>query len=436
MPRIFVDTTPLRESPEFARLWWGLGVSNFGAQLTVMAVSLEVFDITNSTFYVGLLGLAALIPLVLLGLYGGALVDHYDRRKVSLLTSSALWVVTLALAGQAWLGLRNVYVLYALVALQSACFAVNNPARQAIIPKLVRPELMPAANSLMGLTGNLAFSVGPFVGALLVQLAGFAPAYTIDAVLFLAALFAVFKLPSMMPERQLDESGNPVEHKRVGLRAVLDGFVYLKTQADVRMTFIVDLCAMIFASPKVLFPAIGTLALGGGPTTVGILTAGVAVGGVVASALSGGLLRVTKQGRIITIAITLWAAAISAFGVIVVMAGQTSPSQPKWGFIFAAAFALVCAGAADQVSAMFRQTILQTATPDHMRGRLQGVFIVVVAGGPRLGELWLGAQATWWNEGVAAVVGGLTCIVVMWFIVRRQRTFLEYDSKFAVTTVD
>lgn len=433
MPRILVDTTPLRESPEFMRLWWGLGVSNFGAQLTIMAVGLEVYDITRSTFYVGLLGLFTLIPLVVLGLYGGALVDHYDRRKVSLITSTALWLTTLTLAAQAWAGVRNVWVLYALVAIQSACFAVNNPARQAIIPKLVRPELMPAANSLMGLTGNLAFSVGPLVGALLVQFVGYAPAYTIDAFLYLAALFAVFKLPSMHPEPQLDADGNPMQRKRVGLRSVLDGLAYLKTQSDVRMTFLVDLYAMVFASPKVLLPAIGMIALGGGSTTVGILTAGVAVGGLLASAFSGGLTSITKQGRVIAFAITAWGLSIVAFGVIVVSAGTSSPEHPQWNYIVLAALALVFAGASDQVSAVFRQTILQTATPDHMRGRLQGVFIVVVAGGPRLGEMWLGTEATWWNEGIAAIVGGITCIVALWLLLAWQRNFLNYDSRLAVS---
>ncbi|MFD2839705.1 MFS transporter [Populibacterium corticicola] len=431
--RILVDTTPLKESPAFARLWWGLGVSNFGAQVTVMAVGLEVYDITQSTFKVGLLGLAALIPLVLLGLYGGALVDVYDRRKVSLITSSALWVITATLALQAWAGVRNEYVLYALVALQSACFAVNNPARQAIIPKLLRPELMPAANSLMGLTGNLAFSVGPLIGALLVQFFGYATAYTIDAALYLAALFAVFKLPPMRPEPELDADGNPKPRRRVGLRSVLDGFAYLKTQSDVRMTFLVDLCAMIFASPKVLLPAIGMIALGGGSTTVGLLTAGVAIGGIFASAFSGGLTHVTKQGKVIAYAITAWGLSIVAFGVIVVAAGQNTPSEPKWSYIIAATIALALAGASDQVSAIFRQTILQTATPDHMRGRLQGVFIVVVAGGPRLGEMWLGTEATWWGEGNAAIIGGITCIVALWLLLAWQKNFLKYDSRTAVS---
>ncbi|WP_435300485.1 MFS transporter [Timonella sp. A28] len=427
MPRLLVDLTPLKESPDFARLWWGLGISNFGAQLTVMAVGLEVYDITKSTFHVGLLGLSALIPLVLLGLYGGALVDAYDRRKVALTTSTALWIITAVLAVQAWLGVRNVVVLYVIVALQSACFAVNNPARQAIIPRLVRPELMPAANSLMGLTGNLAFSLGPLTGAVLVQYVGYATAYSIDALLYLAALFAVFKLPSMRPQT-VQETGELAPTRRVGVRSVLDGFAYLKTQADVRMTFLVDLCAMIFASPKVLLPAIGVVALGGGSTTVGILTTGAAIGGLLASAFSGGLTGVIQQGKVITYAITAWGLSIVLFGIIVVSAGQTNPQEPKWALIIAASCALVLAGASDQISAVFRQTILQTATPDHMRGRLQGVFIVVVAGGPRLGEVWLGLEATWWGEGTAAIVGGLTCLFALWLLVWRQRSFFRYDA--------
>jgi len=433
MSKIFVDTTPLKESADFHRLWWGLGVSNFGAQLTVVAVGLEVYELTKSTFSVGLLGLAALIPLVILGLYGGALVDAYDRRKVSLIASTALWVITVALAVQAWVGLNNVYVLYALVALQSAAFAVNNPARQAILPRLVRPELMPAANSLMTITWNVALTGGPLAAALLVDHFGYGLTYSIDAVLFTAALYAIFKLPTMQPTSQgpVAQDGEPVassNRRKVGIGAVFDGFRYLATQPDVRMTFLVDLAAMVFSTPRVLFPAIGVVVLGGEATTVGILTAAFAIGAILAGLFSGALTRVTKQGLVIVVAITVWGLAIVAFGVVILAAGEGTPDHTLWGHLWLAAFALAVAGASDAVSAVFRQTILQTATPDHMRGRLQGVFIVVVAGGPRLGELWLGAQATWWNEGTAAVVGGITCIVVLWLLMKWRPNFLRYDS--------
>ncbi|GMA23482.1 hypothetical protein GCM10025864_12410 [Luteimicrobium album] len=195
MPRLLADLTPLRVSPAYRRLWLGLGVSNLGSQLTVVAVGLQVYAITGSTFAVGVLGMFALVPLVLLGLYGGALVDAFDRRKVALLASAALWVITGLIFLQAALGLDNVWVLYVLIAVQSAAFAINNPARTAIIPRLVPARLLAPANALQTLSMSIALTVGPLAGAFLVAASGFASAYAIDFVLFTFALWALWRLP-------------------------------------------------------------------------------------------------------------------------------------------------------------------------------------------------------------------------------------------------
>lgn len=429
MPRLLADTTPLRVSPEYRRLWWGLGVSNLGAQLTVVAVGLQVYALTGSTLAVGVLGLCALVPLVALGLYGGALVDAYDRRRVSLAASAVLWAVTAAIATQAWLGIGSVNLLYGLVAVQSAAFAINNPARSAIIPRLLPATLMPAAMALQTLAMNVALTGGPLLGAVLVARWGYGVAYTIDLVLFGAALWAVWRLPAMPPEPA--EAGGVAGTARrvVGLRSVLDGLRYLATQPNVRTTFLVDLCAMVLAFPRVLLPAAGVIYLGGGEATTGVLAAAFAVGGILASLLSGGLSGARHQGRVIVWAITAWGLSIAAFGLVLVAVGRTSPSGMLVGGVIAAGVALAFAGGTDAISSVFRQSMLQTATPDHLRGRLQGVFIVVVAGGPRLGELVLGSEAAWFGEGWAAVVGGLTCVVVLWLIVRATPKFWAYDAR-------
>ncbi len=449
MPRldgILADTTPLRVSPPFRRLWWGLGISNLGSQLTVVAVGLQVYALTGSTLAVGVLGIFALVPLVALGLYGGALVDAYDRRKVALLASWALWIVTGLLALQAWLDVGSVGVLYGLVALQSAAFAINNPARSAIIPRLVEPRLLPAANALQTISWSIALTVGPLLGAFLVALWGYGIAYSIDVVLFAAALWAVWRLPSIPPVLTGDVSepastpghggsdssvvtiDDAPRRKVVGISSVIDGLRYLATRPNVRTTFLVDLAAMILAFPRVLLPAVGVLFIGGGETTTGILSAAFAVGAVLAGVFSGALSRVRWQGLVIAWAITAWGLSIAAFGAVLLLVGSTNPPQMLVGGLVAACVALALAGASDAVSAVFRQTILQTATPDDMRGRLQGVFIVVVAGGPRLGEVVLGAQASWFGEAWAAVAGGLACIVVVWLILRAQPRFLKYDA--------
>ncbi|WP_154793174.1 MFS transporter [Occultella kanbiaonis] len=425
MPRLLADTAPLRV-PAFRRLWWGLGISNLGTQLTAVAVGLEVYSLTGSTLAVGILGICALVPLVVLGLYGGALVDHFDRRKVALLASTALLVVTALLAAQAWAGVDSVGVLYALVAMQSAASAVNNPARSAIIPRLVPPTQLAAANALQTLAWNVALTGGPLLGAALVAWHGYEVAYTLDMVLFVASLYALWRLPDLPPETP--DGAAPVGRRGVGLSSVLDGLRYLGTRPNLRMTFLLDLSAMVLAMPRVLFPAVGVLWIGGGEATTGALTAAIAVGAVLASALSGGLSSVRAQGKVIVGAISAFAVAVIGFGVVLLLAGETDPDTVVVWALVAAIVVLAVAGAADSVSSIFRQTILQAATPDAMRGRLQGVFVVVVAGGPRLGDVVVGAQASWFGEGAAAVIGGCLCLLVVAALAVTQRRFLAYDG--------
>ncbi|WP_169166456.1 MFS transporter [Cellulomonas taurus] len=425
MPSVLVDLSPLRVSPAFRRLWLGLSIANLGTQFTVVAVGLQVYELTRSTFSVGLVGLCALFPLVVFGLYGGAIVDHADRRTVALIASGVSWAATLVLAIQGWAGNGHVGLLYLLTAVQSGANAVNSPARSAIIPRLLEPRLMPAANALQTIGWNVALTGGPLLGAALVAVADYGPVYTIDAVLFTFAIVALFRLPAMPPEA--DDSAP--RRARVGLGSVLDGLRYLGTRPNVRMTFVVDLIAMITSMPRVLFPAVALLYLGGGETTTGVLTAAIALGGIVAGLFSGGLARVRWQGRIIVGAITAWGLSIAAFGLVLVVVGRGSPDHVLWIALALAVLTLAIAGASDAVSAVFRQTILQTATPDNMRGRLQGVFTVVVAGGPRLGELLLGAVSTRLGEGGAALVGGLACVLLLALAMWLQRSFWHYDAR-------
>src|SRR5215211_438564 len=425
---LLLDLTPLRASVEFRRLWWGLGVANFGSQLTLVAVGLQVYAISGSTLSVGILGICALVPLIALGLYGGALLDTYDdRRTVALLSAIGLFLVTAALAIQGWLHIDSVLVLYILVGLQSAAFAINNPARTAIIPRLLKPAMLPAANVLTTTAWSSALVLGPLIGATLVAASGFAAAYTVDMIMFTAGLWALWRLPPLPPEKSLDHP----ERKR-GFAAVAEGLRYLASRRNVRMTFVVDLIAMIFAMPRVLWPAVGVVFLGGGATTTGLLNAAFAVGAVLAGLFSGGLVGARWQGWLICLAIMIYGLSVAAFGVVLIIVGPTSPSVVLVPALIGAMSFLAIAGGADAVSAVFRQTILQTATPDSMRGRLQGVFIVVVAGGPRLGDLVLGAGASWLNEGLAALAGGLTCVTVLTIVTLRQRRFLAYDARHPV----
>ncbi|MFP5347549.1 MAG: MFS transporter, partial [Actinomycetes bacterium] len=248
MPRLLADLTPLRVSPEYRRLWVGLSLANVGSQLAVVAIGLQVYDLTGSSFSVGLVGLFALVPLVVLGLYGGSVLDAHDRRRVALMASVGLWVVAVLIAGQAWLDIGSVWLLYVLVAVQSAFFAINNPARSAILPRLLPNHLLPAANALQSLSWNLGFTVGPLLAGLLIGRYGYGVAYTVDAVGLGIAIWTLFHLPPLPPE-------GPV--RRAGVRSVLEGLSFLSTRPNVRMTFAVDLCAMVLAQPRALFPAVG-----------------------------------------------------------------------------------------------------------------------------------------------------------------------------------
>ncbi len=419
MPRLLADLTPLRESRDFRRLWTGTALSAVGTQLTLVAVSLEVYELTSSSLYVGMLGVVGLVPLVLAGLYGGSVVDAYDRRKVALFSAVVLWLTTIGIAVQAWLGLESVWLLFALVAVNAGAGGLNHPARSAIIPRLVRPEMLPAANALSMITFGIAMAAGPLLAGVLVGQVGYGWTYTIDVVTFTAAMWALYRLDPMPPVGQV---------QKAGLKSVLEGFTFLGTRPNIRMTFIVDLAAMVLAQPRALLPAIGALMLGGGAETVGILLAATAAGSFLAGLFSGPLGLVRRQGLAVMWSVVAWGLSVSAFGVVVVLAGENDGGGVS-PWLLPAALAMGAAGIADSISGVFRSTILQAATPDAMRGRLQGVFVVVVAGGPRLGDLVAGVDASFLGEGWAAVAGGLACAVAVLVLARLQPGFARYDAR-------
>jgi MFS family permease len=404
--RLLTDVRPLQASAAYRRLFLGTAVAQLGQQMTNVAVAIQVYDLTGSSFYVGLVGVFALVPLVVLGLYGGAFADAVDRRSLALVASGGLWAVSGLFAVQALLANEVVWVLYALVAVQSGFYALNNPARGAIVPRLLDRELLPAASALNMATFNLGFTVGPVAGALLIRSHGYAAAYLVDVATFAAAYYGVHRLPRIPPD------GNA---PAPGLRSVLDGLRFLKRARNLRMTFILDLCAMVLAQPRALFPALAYQVYGGTAATVGLLQAAPAAGALVAFTLSGWISRVRRHGVAIVLAVLAYGAAVGAAGL----------SDLLWlGLLF-----LALTGAADMVSSAYRSTVLQVAAPDHLRGRLQGVFIVVVAGGPRAGDAVAGSVASATGEQGALVLGGLACILGVLVAVAAQRDFLRYDDR-------
>ncbi len=401
---LVTDTRPLQVSAPYRRLFFGNTVAQLGQQMTNVAVAIQVYDLTRSSFYVGLVGVFALGPLVLLGLYGGAIADAMDRRTLALIASAGLWAVSVALAAQAFAHSTSVWVLYALIAVQSGFYAVNNPARSAMVPRLLDKELIPAAAALNMASFNLGFTFGPMLGALAIKWQGFGAAYAIDVVTFSAAYYALVRMPRMPPL---------ADSPRAGLRSVVDGLGFLRRSPNLRMTFVLDLCAMVLAQPRSLFPALAYKVFGGGAATVGVLQSAPAAGAVVAFLLSGWISRVRLQGLAIVVAVVVYGAVVGAVGLTTIL--------------WVAVLLLAVSGMADMVSAAYRSTILQVAAPDQMRGRLQGLFIVVVAGGPRAGDFLAGSVATGVGERLALLVGGLACVAGALVASALQPAFLRYD---------
>jgi MFS family permease len=404
--RIVADTTPLRESADYRRWWFGYSVSFTGTQLTQIAVPFQVYRLTHSSLAVGAVGIVVLVPLVTMGLIGGAIADATDRRRLTLITSSALLFFSVVLTLQAALDLRQVWLLYVVAGLQGAASAVDSSARGAILPRLVRREMMPAANALGQLGFNSGLSIGPLLGGLLVATVGFSWAYFVDALSFVAVLYAIWRLPPMPPAAGAS---------RAGVASVLEGLRFLGPRKNLLMTFLVDINAMVFGMPRALFPAIGTTWFHGGAGTVGLLAAAPSIGALLGAATSGWAGRINRQGRAVLVAVLVWGGSIALFGF----------TRTLW----LALVLLAVAGAADMVSAIFRNTILQVATPDELRGRLQGVFIVVVTGGPRLGDFEAGSVGSAFGSQVSVVTGGFACMAGVALLAAAYPSFARYDGR-------
>jgi MFS family permease len=397
-----LDTRPLR-IPAFRRQIMGQGTSFIGSMLTQVAVPVQVYDLSHSSLQVGLVGLVGFVPLLIFGLYGGAIADVVDRRTLYLISSVGVWAVTVGLFLQTLAQLGSVPLILALMAVQSALFGVSSAARGAIIPRIVDNDLVPAANTLTFTVGNVGQVLGPLIaGVLVTRNHGFEYAYGTDAILFTLALYAAVRLPHIPPDGGATKAG---------FRSVFEGLSFIAARPVLLMSFGVDIVAMVFAMPRALYPQVAAERWGG---QVGPLYAAIAIGAVVAGLSSGWIGRVRRQGVALTGAIVGWGICVAASGL----------AHQLW----LAVALLAVAGAADLVSAVYRQTILQTYAPDEMRGRMQGVFVVVVAGGPRLGDLRAGATAAVSTVTISWVGGGLVCVVLVVIAAIAVRPFWRYDA--------
>lgn len=407
--RFLVDVTPLRRSEGFRRLFGGLSLAWLGRQLTVVAVPFQVYELTGSTFLVGALGIAQLVPLLLTSMIGGAIVDSVDRRRLLVIAQVALMITAVGLALNAALDEPKVWLIFVLSGLNAGISAIDSPARFASVPALVGHTLLPASLALIQTLANVAKTLGPAVGGFLIARTSLTLTYGLEAFAFALGTLFMLGIGELRPE-----GGG----QRFGWESIKEGYRFLRERRLLQANFAIDLNAMIFGMPQALFPAIGQTVLGGDAATVGLLYAAPGAGALIGALTSGWVGRVRRQGRAVVVAVIVWGAAIAAFGLV--------------GSVWLAVGLLALAGGADVVSAVFRNTILQLAVPDRLRGRLSSIHIAVVSGGPRMGDFEAGAVAALTTPQISVVSGGVACILGALLIARRMPELPEYVSASAI----
>jgi MFS family permease len=383
-----LDISPLRESPAYRALWLGQLVSLIGTNMRYVAVPWHVFQLTGSTVAVGLIGLAEVVPLIVFSIIGGAVADRVDRRALIARMQIGLMASSLALAAVALAERPPLILIYGLTAAASAFTAFDRPARSAMIPSLVAPGKLPSAMALRQVLFQVTQITGPAIGGALIAAFSVAWVYCLDAVTFVAALVALRWVPSLPPAGITEASG--IESIREGLRFSFRTPVILSC-------LVIDLVAMIFGMPRAVFPALADRTFDLGAAGVGLLYSAPAAGALLGALTTGWVGRVRRQGVAVLIAVTAWGAFITGAGLSLFSLPLT--------LLF-----LALAGASDVVSAVFRGTIVQEATPDALRGRVSAVNIMVVTGGPRVGDIEAGLVAGAFGAPASIVIGGAACL--------------------------
>ena len=383
---VLLDIRPLRESPDFRRLWMGQAVGLVGRMITAAALPYQVFHLTGSTLDVGLLGVAQLVPLLLFSLVGGAFADTHDKRRLLLAATLAGCACSLVLTLNSAFDHPQVWLLYVIGGLSSAVFAMSFPVTRSLIPRLLTDELRPAGYALQSTYASVGMMAGPALGGLLIGGVGLATAYAVDVATYLLAFVVFLGLASSPPA---------ADAGRASRDSVAEGLRFLRGHAVVLSIFSVDLLAMVFGMPRALFPALAER-LGGGPTLYGLLLSSVAAGAFAASLASGWTARIQRQGLAVLLCVGTW-------GLSIAVAGFSHSAV-----VVLALFAI--AGGADMISGVFRSTIAADVTPDALRGRVSGVEFAVYAGGPVLGDVESGVVGGIFGVPFAIVSGGLACV--------------------------
>lgn len=406
MPRLLVDVGPLRTNRDFRNLFLGQFVSLLGSNLTIVAVPFQVYRQTHSSLWVGLASVLQLPPLVVGSLWGGALGDRRDRRPLLALSSVVLALLSAALAANALLTHPSFPALIVLAALSAGAGGFSGSVRSAVIPVVVGQEQLVAAYSLNQVIYNIAMAAGPALAGVLLASVGLTSCYGIDAGTYLVLALSSWILPPLRPAVE-------GEAKRLW-HAITDGFAYVRSHAIAQAVYLADLNAMVFGLPRALFPAVALTVYHGGPRLLGLLYAAPGVGAFLMALVTGWIERVRRQGRLVVIVICLWGLSMTLFGLVhVVVVGLAC---------------LAVAGASDVVSTVLRNTIIQRAITDEYRGRISAIYMIVVTGGPRIGDLESGAVASLVSTEFSIVSGGLACIAGVLGLARWRADFWRRDE--------
>jgi MFS family permease len=406
---IAVDTRAFRESRDFRLLTIGSIVTGLGTQAALVALPYQVYVISRSAFLTGLLGAVELGPLIALSLFGGALADRFDRRRLLLAAQVALVLVASGLAAAALLGTPPLWLLYVLAGLSTAAAAVERVTGSAMVPNLVGPERLRGALALTFGLYNLTQVVGPALGGILISVAGVEGAYIADAVTCAGMVLAAYMMQPQPPKVDQHEPREPI------FRSIATGLRFVRGERALVGSFVIDLCAMTFGMPRALFPVLSLTVYHAGATGTGALFSAVAAGATVAALTTGWLEHARWLGRIVL-------ASVAAWGIAIALAGVTTS-------IVVAIVLLALAGAADSVSAVCRSTISQTLTPDRLRGRMSSVFSLVVASGPRLGDIESGTVAAVATPRASVISGGVACVASVAAVAALFPELARYDGR-------
>ena len=403
MPKVLVDVTPLKTSPAFRSYWVGSVVSLLGSQFTTVALRYQVFKLSGSTFMVGILAMAQLVPLLIAAIGLGQLADALDRRKLLFTTQCVLVVLCAGLALNARQAHPRLWLLFVLAVLHSFTVGIDWPTRSSLIPRIVPESILPAALALNSISFSLAAVVGPIFAGWVVA-SNISLAFVFDGASYLVLLASLVRIPPQPASGKV----------KISFGAIADGGRYVRRNRLLQSTFVADIGAMIFGAPDALFPAMAENVFGGGARTYGYLQAAPGLGAMLAAGASGWTSTIRKRGLAVIWCIAIWGLAIAGFGF--------TKSLPL-ALVF-----LAIAGGADGISAIFRTTIVQTTTPDEYRGRLSAIFVAVVRGGPRVGEFESGIVSSLGGLQLAAWTGGLACIAWILVTARLYPELARYED--------